>query len=119
MCPINSVCLFSRKELTDLSVDLAATPVSGLKCRASPCTRKEEPHPDFPFVKTTILLTDDIAHMVVSCSFKCRIGYHLSCWTKIVREQRREQKEFKRAPGAKLACPTPDCHGLVIREEQQ
>ena len=105
-----------RKELEFLSVDLAATPKPGAVCRASPCQAKEEPHPDLPFITTSPYLTKEIPHMLVFCSAKCKIGYHTSCWRRTAKQQRKKGK----AGGSKqtFSCPTPDCHGLVLRVEE-
>ena len=110
-----------RKELGDLLVDLAATLKPDLVCRASACLAKEEPHPHLPFITTSPYLTKEIPHVVLVCSAKCKIGYHASCWSRTVKQQRKMGTlNSSRAGGSKqtFSCPTPDCHGFVLSVEE-
>ena len=110
-----------RKELGDLLVDLAATLKPDLVCRASACLAKEEPHPHLPFITTSPYLTKEIPRVVILCSDKCKIGYHASCWSRTVKQQRKMGTlNSSRAGGSKqtFSCPTPDCHGFVLRVEE-
>ena len=107
----------SRKELRFLSVDLAATPRTGLVCRASPCLKEEEPHPNLNFISTSPNLTKEIPHVLLFCSSKCKTGYHASCWARTARQQRKEMNSRGGSKQTKQTCPTPDCHGVVTRVE--
>ena len=106
-----------RKELTALRRDLAATPNKHLVCRAPICLLKDLPHPIFPaFLLTTTELTRDIPHLVVTCTNRCRIGYHHQCWKKMTSERKKKNKEMCK-PSAKKTCPTDDCGGVVLHEQ--
>ena len=114
----NQPTCLSRKELGSLSVDLAATPKTGLVCRASPCLKKDEPHPILPFITTSLNLTKDVPHVLIFCSSKCKIGYHSSCWIRTAKQQRKKT-ESSRGSKQTCPCPTPDCHGFVLRVKEQ
>ena len=106
----------SRKELRFLSEDLAATPKTGLVCRVSPCLEKGEPHPKLHFITTSPNLTKEIPHVLLFCSFKCKIGYHASCWARTAKQLRKGRN--RRGESKQTTCPTPDCHGVVLRVEE-
>ena len=108
-----------RKEHGDLLVDLAATLKPDLVCRASACLAKEEPHPHLQFITTSPYLIKEIPHVVVICSAKCKIGYHSFCWARTVKQLRKERNSSGGSKQPKQTCPTPDCHGVVIRVEDQ
>ena len=119
------VCVIklSRKELQLLHVDLAAHRRADFVCRSEPaCLLENTPHQRVPFInhRKEIYLSlgnVDSSHVLVVCSNKCRVAFHKTCWAASKTSLKKEEKRMGRKKGENMICSTPDCGGIIVKEE--
>ena len=117
------VCLIKlfRKELQLLHTDLGAHPRGDFVRRSQPtCLLENTPNQSLPFIKhkREIYLSDlDSSYVLVVCSNKCRVAFHKTCWAASKTSLKKEEKRMGRKKGENMICSTPDCGGIIIKEE--